>query len=107
MNIKTFQEKSQRTVDRDLTPTALASNLLLGLAGETGEVVDLFKKHLYHGHGLYKPDLIEEMGDVMFYLVNIATLYDVDMEQVMKANYNKLLERYPEGFDKERSINRD
>lgn len=43
----------------------------------------------------------------MFYLVNLATLYNIDMSEVLPMNVDKLLKRYPQGFDKEKSINRE
>ena len=81
-------------------------NMVFGIVGETGEVVDILKKHIYQGHDLYKEDLSEEIGDVMFYVVNLCNLLDLDLETIIEGNYNKLLLRYPEGFDKQKSINR-
>jgi NTP pyrophosphatase (non-canonical NTP hydrolase) len=112
MNIKEFQELSRRTMpdvhDSASLRMALA-NYSMGLAGETGEVVDILKKCVFHRHPMTTNKLTElkkELGDVMHYLVGLATLYDIDMEQVLEMNIAKLKKRYPEGFSTERSVNR-
>lgn len=107
MNLIEYQEKSMRTLNKDLSREQLLSNMAMGITGEAGEVVDILKKHLYQGHELDIPHIIEELGDVMFYIVNLCNLLDIDLEKTIANNYYKLLERYPEGFDVGRSINRD
>ena len=106
MNIMEYQEKAERTVNNDLIFREQLSNLCMGLAGESGEVIDYLKKCLYHEHKLYKQDLIKELGDVMWYLTNIATFFKIPMSVILEENIKKLEERYPEGFSVEKSINR-
>jgi NTP pyrophosphatase (non-canonical NTP hydrolase) len=113
MEIEEYQNKSVRTMPKeiqapyDLFKSALVSNMIFGLNGEVGEVTDILKKHLFHGHILSEEHLKEELGDVMFYIVNLATLYDIDMSEVLQNNVDKLLKRYPNGFNSEDSINRE
>lgn len=106
MEIKEFQNRSTRTINCDLTTEQVISNMCMGISGETGEVIDIIKKHLYQGHKLNKEHLIEELGDVMFYVANLATLLGIDMQDVLQNNVDKLLKRYPNGFSKEKSVNR-
>lgn len=107
MNLSEYQEKSMRTLSKDVKGNDRVLNMLLGMSGEMGEVIDLFKKHLFQGHELEIRKVREELGDVMFYIVNLCNLYDIELEDVLEGNYNKLLKRYPEGFDSERSVNRE
>ena len=79
----------------------------MGLCGEAGEAIDIVKKHLAQGHELDKEKLIKELGDVAWYLAETAYALDIDLETVFKLNIEKLKRRYPEGFEKEKSINRD
>lgn len=72
----------------------------MGLAGETGEVVDLLKKHLFHGKDLDKQKLILELGDVRWYLECLCVAAETTIEEVEKANIQKLTLRYPKGFTK-------
>ena len=80
---------------------------ILGLCGEAGELADLMKKHLHQGHDLDKSKIIEELGDVMWYLAYTAQQLGVLLDVVANHNLMKLRKRYPEGFDPERSKNRE
>ncbi len=106
MDIREFQRVSTRTLNRELSKEQQVSNMIFGANGELGEVTDILKKHLYQGHRIDKQHLSEEIGDVMFYLVNLATLFNLEFEDILEGNINKLKARYPEGFDRERSIKR-
>lgn len=70
----------------------------MGLNGEAGEVVDLLKKYIFHGHKFVKEDLVKELGDVLWYVALICDSLGIPMEEVMEKNIKKLKERYPEGF---------
>ena len=81
-------------------------NGVMGLCGESGEAIDLVKKHLAQGHALDRDALIKELGDVAWYLAETAYALDVSLEEVFERNIAKLKARYPQGFDVERSENR-
>jgi len=81
-------------------------NGALGLNGEAGEVADMVKKYVFHGHKLNLDDLIKEIGDVCWYLALTCHSLDISLEDVMSKNIEKLKKRYPEGFSSEASINR-
>lgn len=76
----------------------------LGLAGEAGEVVDGIKKREYHGRveEITIDHLVEELGDVMWYVANIASELNVTLDEVLKRNYNKLLDRYKNLYEEEK-----
>lgn len=103
MNIQQFQMKSVRTMklDKNTIP-----HCALGIAGEVGEVVDLVKKSVYYGKDMDLDHLEEEIGDVMFYLVNLATMYNLSMEDILEKNIVKLEKRYPSGFNKKDAVER-
>jgi len=82
-------------------------NFALGIAGEAGEVADYIKKVLYHGHPIDKDKLCKELGDVLWYIATLAENAGLTLEEVARANIDKLWARYPDGFSTERSINRD
>ncbi len=79
------------------------TNGALGLAGEAGEVADTIKKALFHDHPLNPSALLQEMGDCLWYLALLAQTLETDLSVVMALNIQKLSERYPAGFDAERS----
>lgn len=81
-------------------------NGALGLTGEAGEVADMIKKYMFHGHSLNHGELVKELGDCAWYLALLCTALGISLEEVMIANIEKLKRRYPEGFSSEASINR-
>lgn len=83
------------------------SNIGLGLAGEVGEVVDIVKKHVYHGHDLDTTGLLLELGDVLYYLCWLCLEVGLDFSEICYANMEKLNARYPDGFSAERSQHRE
>jgi NTP pyrophosphatase (non-canonical NTP hydrolase) len=79
----------------------------MGIAGEAGEVSDLLKKHVFHGHSVEREDVKKELGDVLWYVSQIATEFNISLEIVAEANIEKLKKRYPKGFREEDSIHRE
>jgi|GEM_PF-951992 len=105
-NANNYQKLASRTLKCEMTYKEKISMLSMGLAGEAGEVVDLLKKHVYHGHGLDVDELSKELGDVLWYVAGIATENHMTLQGIMDYNIEKLNKRYPNGFSCEDSINR-
>lgn len=80
--------------------------LALGLAGESGEFIDLIKKELGHGHPADVAKVAIELGDILWYVANMADAYGLSLSDIATMNVIKLKARYPEGFSTEASINR-
>lgn len=104
MNLDDYQRAAMRTHVDD-GPVRLAS-YALGIAGEAGEVADLVKKHIGHGHPLDAVKLQNELGDVLWYIAGLAQVLGLSLSDVAQANIDKLLRRYPDGFSTEASIAR-
>ncbi len=99
-----YQDEAMRTaraagIDAKTTMAIRA----LGLAGESGEVADLVKKHVGHSHELDREKVKKELGDVLWYCATLAHALDLSLSEVIKANVVKLRTRYPEGFTVEDS----
>lgn len=103
--IETFVEY-QAEVIRTMNHTSGLANYALGLAGEAGETADYLKKVLFHGHELEHEKLMKELGDVLWYIAAIAEFNNYDLEQIAQMNITKLKQRYPNGYDPNKSINR-
>lgn len=98
-----YRDEVLRTAGVSLEKDSFRDQLLLGatgLAGEGGEVVDLIKKHVFHGKPLDKENLIMELGDVRWYLEYLMLANGISMEEVEAVNIAKLRKRYPDGFNK-------
>ena len=82
----------------------------LGMIGELGETVDLIKKVVFQSREMtqdVKDKLCKEASDVAFYFAQFCIAMDVDFEDIMQINFDKLSARYPEGhFSVHRSENR-
>ena len=97
-DLDVFQEEALRCMRSDLPYEAICSNMCMGLAGETGETVDIFKKHIYQGKDLDINDVIEEIGDILWYIANLCNVNRITMKECMESNVKKLRKRYPNGF---------
>ena len=109
LGLDDYQRYAARTLTRSDHPDVQKSQLAilgLGLGGEAGEVQELLKKHLGHGHELDREKLVKELGDVLWYVAGVATSQGLSLEDIAEQNIAKLLKRYPQGFDPERSKNR-
>ena len=82
----------------------------VGLAAESGEFLEIVKKMVFQGkpwNDANREHLIIELGDVMWYVAQACIALDVDFDDVIKGNVQKLEKRYPGGsFDIEKSENR-
>ena len=101
-----YQKGAMATLNPELSKKDVLLNGVMGLCGESGECIDLVKKHLFQGHDLDREKLAKELGDVAWYLAETAYALDLSLEQILRGNLDKLQKRYPKGFDADRSINR-
>ena len=106
MTINEYQTLAMTTLNKELSNDQVLLNGVMGLCGESGEVIDIVKKHISQGHELKREKLIEELGDVAWYLAETAYALGVDLESVLQGNIDKLKKRYPDGFSVEKSVNR-
>lgn len=107
MKLNEYQELALRTHDESMGQVQAFCNYALGLTGESGEVADHIKKGIFQGHEMDRHEIAKELGDVLWYVANLSNLIGMSLEQVATMNVTKLMKRYPSGFDKERSVNRD
>ena len=106
MNLNEYQKLAQRTCNMTQHPIDKIQNGVLGMCGEAGECADLLKKYRHQGHILDPDKMIEEIGDVLWYVAETAAGMGTTLEEVAQRNIAKLMKRYPDGFDPERSIHR-
>lgn len=106
MNTNTYEAAVQRTVKSCSTKEVdgQALDLLhwtLGLSGEVGEVVDTVKKYQFYDQPLDIKNLVEELGDIQFYVVAMCDTLGVTLDYAMAVNEDKLRKRYPSGYSNE------
>jgi len=103
-----YQRAAMRTASgMNYENHGMLMNGVLGMCGESGEVADHVKKATFQGHILDVDHLAEELGDVAWYLAVTAHAIGYDLGDIFQMNIDKRAKRYPEGFSKERSLNRE
>lgn len=106
MTVNEYQALAMASLNPELSQKDVLINSVMGLCGESGEAIDIVKKHLFQGHELEKEKLAKELGDIAWYLAEAAHALEIPLDDIFQANIEKLRKRYPQGFDAQRSIHR-
>ncbi|MCI4250569.1 nucleoside triphosphate pyrophosphohydrolase family protein [Bacillus sp. CCB-MMP212] len=112
-----YQEAALRTWNTNNDFGGRVLNAALGLTGEAGEVADVVKKAIFHGHGFdpaHCPGEEEgnthkialELGDILYYISIMSHEMGYTLVDIAQMNISKLATRYPDGFSREASQNR-
>jgi NTP pyrophosphatase (non-canonical NTP hydrolase) len=98
-----FSEYQALALRTDKGPTAPGMSVdagrlipLLGLAGEAGQLVAEYKKRLRDGpgHVLFVDKVAEELGDILWYVANLASKYDLNLDDIAQQNLRKVSALY-------------
>ncbi len=73
-------------------------HMALGIAGEAGELVDAIKKSAIYGKALDVENVVEELGDIEWYMQGLRASLAITREEVLRYNINKLNKRYPQQY---------
>ena len=99
MTLDEYQKKASATDAPEIAKNPDLSVLLLGLAGEAGSLLTLYKKQLRDGDAFQVAEerLSEEMGDILWYLAAIARRRGLSLESIARANLEKTASRWLSG----------
>ena len=106
-SLSNYQAHALRTEDTTRPLRERLTHASMGLAGEAGEVVDLLKKYVFHGHDFDSAKVRDELGDVLWYVAALAAACELSLDEVAEHNAAKLRARYPDGFSEEASRGRE
>jgi NTP pyrophosphatase (non-canonical NTP hydrolase) len=99
MELSEYQRLSRRTAE--YPREAWLAYPALGLAGEAGEVAEHAKKAIRDDEGAVSDQrreaMAKELGDVLWYVAQIATELGLDLDQIAEGNLEKLLSRQQRG----------
>ena len=73
----------------------MLSHAARGICTEAGEINDTIKRHLDYEKELDIRNLVEELGDLRFYIQAIMNIYGIDEQAILQHNATKLIVRYP------------
>ena len=107
VTLDAYESAAVRTMNPALTERERLFDAAAGLAEEAGEVLGHVRKHLYQGHSLDRERLTKELGDVLWCLTIAARSAGLSLDEVARANVEKLRRRYPDGFSNDASIRRE
>jgi NTP pyrophosphatase (non-canonical NTP hydrolase) len=80
----------------------------MGLATESGEFLDVLKKHIFYGKPWDIANMKEECGDLFWYLAILAdAMGEHSFTKIMQTNIAKLRQRYPEKFEEQQAVTRN
>lgn len=106
MDFNEYQVEAAKTIPEGMEKDSMLINACMGLAGETGEVIDPVKKWAFQKHDLDLNEVKDELSDVLWYMAELCTACGFNLEDVAVHNITKLRKRYGEKFDSEKSRNR-
>ena len=106
MNFNDYQKAARRTQNLKLDGEQMMHHALFGMASEVGEIHSIFQKE-YQGHDVTREKIIDECGDLLWMMAELADACGFTLDVVARHNIDKLWKRYPEGFDSVRSTNRE
>ena len=99
--------KPGEDIIKSLTPEkAHLLHMAVGASGETGELLDAIKKHVIYNQALNVENVVEEIGDALFYLQGICNTLNMSMALCKIHNIVKLEKRYEETYSDEAAKNR-
>lgn len=113
--MKNYQELALKTdhksydhVAARFTPSmSRLTHAALGLSTEANEFCDQLKKHLIYGKELDKVNLIEELGDLCWFIAMACDELGTNFEEIQQININKLKARYGEKYSDDKALNRN
>jgi NTP pyrophosphatase (non-canonical NTP hydrolase) len=87
--------KPGQTILDSLTPLKIdLLHMAVGVSGEAGELLDAVKAHVFYCKPLDLTNVIEELGDMEFYMEHMRALLKITREETLAGNINKLGKRY-------------
>lgn len=100
-----YQRDAGRTINHRLPLGDVERHAVFGMCGEVGELQSLYQK-AYQGHEFDELHAEKEVGDLLWFVAEYCTVMGWNMGDVAELNIDKLRARYPEGFDTDKSKNR-
>lgn len=101
MDLDEYQRKAAQTYSPGPNETFNRMYLSLGLAGETGEVIEKIKKVVRNDNGVVSDEKLNgirgELGDVLWYLSQLSKAFELSLNDIAEQNLRKLADRFERG----------
>jgi NTP pyrophosphatase (non-canonical NTP hydrolase) len=101
MDLNEYQQQANRTDQRPGKDERALVYPLVGLASEVGSLLNLYKKRIRDGeaHALFSERINEELGDVLWYVANLALKLDLSLDNIAQNNLRRIGERWAVGSE--------
>ena len=101
MDLSEYQRRSRRTAEYPRDGSSWLAYPALGLSGEAGEVAEHAKKAIRDDGGEVSDErraaMAKELGDVLWYVAQLASELGLDLDEIAQANLDKLISRQQRG----------
>jgi NTP pyrophosphatase (non-canonical NTP hydrolase) len=88
-----FNEYQEKTKETWISNKRNFIRIVLGICGESGEIAEKIKKFYRDGHSNLKKDIKKELGDLLYYIAQMANQLELNLENIAKFNIEKLKSR--------------
>jgi len=106
MQLSDYQTAALRTLNQALSAEEQLVDAAAGLAEEAGEVLGVVRKHRFQGRALDRAAITEELGDVLWCLAALSAGLGLSLDDVARANLEKIRRRHPDGLNAPPAIGR-
>lgn len=106
IDVSTFEDHVKKLFVKPKQKIGKILHAAVGISGESGELLDAVKKTWIYGKELDCENIIEECGDLLFYITAILIHTKSGLNDAFEHNYKKLSKRYPNGYSDECALNR-
>jgi NTP pyrophosphatase (non-canonical NTP hydrolase) len=97
-NDELFAKHVSRLFVKPEDSTGKMLHATVGIAGESGELLDCIKKTWIYSKPLDRENILEECGDLLFYIQALLAENNFTMQAARRHNMEKLAKRYPSGY---------
>lgn len=105
--VRKLAKPGQLLVEQMTPRKADTNHMIIGLLGEVGELAGAIKKYTMYNEAPDLENILEEMGDVEFYLTKLREIFGITRRDAIMRNMAKLQIRYKDGYSDESAIARD
>jgi len=95
--VKALAKPGQQIIEQQTANQAHIQHMAIGISGEAGELLDAIKRNSIYQKPLDLVNVIEELGDLEFYMEGLRQGLDITRQQTIEANIHKLGKRYSSG----------
>ena len=95
--VQAISKKGEDIIESMTPNDAHVLHMAIGISGEAGETLDAVKKAVIYRKPLDRVNVVEELGDIEFYMEGLRQGLGSTREEVLEANMAKLNKRYPSG----------